>query len=197
LTGHLPFILKTGNRKWKGRFETVLKTILCRRLNRKNMNQKLLAAIVDGYACCIKADVENIASFIATYAQYTDISIVTLHMYPLLTTRIGYIDRCYDQDFIRELLPVLVPMQLGDKEPPEIVYPKTYGDFNEKTAPIPDWSCSEGHGLFNEAIPKPCYDWNPEDLEIILEANDSFQNRFNQNSNMKFEPETENEDFER
>ena len=67
------------------------------------MNQKLLAAIVDGYACCIKADVENIASFIATYAQYTDISIVTLHMYPLLTTRIGYIDRCYDQDFIREL----------------------------------------------------------------------------------------------
>lgn len=121
----------------------------------------------------------------------------TLQLYPLLETKGWFIDRCYDQDFLEEeLLPALVPMQMGDKEPSEIVFPNSSEDFNRNTAPVPDWSCSEGHGLFDLDIPKPLHGWEPAYMEDILETNDVFQERFEQ---FYIRPwaESENEDFER
>ena len=38
-----------------------------------------------------------------------------------ISTRAGFIDYCADQEFLRnELLPVLIPMQMGDTEPSEV-----------------------------------------------------------------------------
>lgn len=162
------------------------------------MNQKYIVAMAGICQCCIKADTENIASFIAKYGQYTDITMATLQLYPFLTTCGGFIDRCYDQDFLKEeLLSALVPMQIGEKEPQEIVFPQSFEDFNEDTAPVPNWSCSEGHGIFNLDIPKPSHGWKPEYLKEILETNDSFQNRFNQYYMKALEQEGENENLER
>ena len=81
------------------------------------MNQKYLAACVGMEPYCIKADAENIAAFIEKYSREDDIWITTLHDYPLLSTFGGFVNRCYDQEFMKnELLPALNAIQLDGEE---------------------------------------------------------------------------------
>jgi len=66
---------------------------------------------------------KNIAAFIAKNAtlEGNDVQITTPLDTPFLSTYGGFIDYCSDQEFLRtELLPALIPMQLGDTEPPEV-----------------------------------------------------------------------------
>ena len=69
----------------------------------------------------LKATPENIASFIVKNSPLDIIQITTPYDTAFLSTRAGFIDYCRDQEFLtNELLPVLVPMQLGEVEPPEV-----------------------------------------------------------------------------
>ena len=64
---------------------------------------------------------ENIASFIMEGGCAYDKTITTPLDMPFLNTFGFFIDRCADQDFLtKELLPVLVPMQEGEREPIEV-----------------------------------------------------------------------------
>lgn len=142
------------------------------------MNQKYLVARVGTLGeCVIHADAENVASFIARYSRGGDIIMATLHLYPLLTTRGEFIDRCYDQDFLKaELLHQLIPMQMGESEPGEIRYPETREDFQGNPAPIPNWDCSTGHGIFNLLNEmKPNRRWRPAYLKEILRTTEEFR----------------------
>lgn len=164
------------------------------------MNQKYLVARVGLLdECVIHADAENIASFIAKYSMGGDIVMVTLQLYPLLKTQGGFIERCYDQEFLKnELLPKLVPMQMGETEPGEIHYPETREDFQGNPAPIPDWDCSIGHGIFN--LPneiKPNRRWRPAYLKQILNTNAHFKSHIEEDIQKEIEKWGEaNEDME-
>lgn len=128
------------------------------------MNQKYLLGFVEGEGYCIQADVENVASFLARYSFDRDVMIMTLHRYPLLTTSGGFLDRCYDQEYLkRELLPVVLPMQLGEKEPNIVTFKQDLRTIPEGSVPVPDWDCSKGHGIWNLNISKPQKEWRPED----------------------------------
>lgn len=69
----------------------------------------------------LKATPKNIASFIVKNSQLDMIKITTPLDKPFISTCAGFIDYCADQEFLRnELLPVLIPMQLGNTEPSEV-----------------------------------------------------------------------------
>lgn len=65
---------------------------------------------------------ENIASFIVKMGEERgDLMICTPWDTPFLNTFGTFIDRCEDQEFLQEqLLPVLIPMQMGQTAPQEI-----------------------------------------------------------------------------
>lgn len=71
---------------------------------------------------CLEPDPVNIASFIMKMGRERgDLMICTPLDTPFLNTFGTLIDRCEDQDFLRNhLLPVLLPMQMGKAEPQEI-----------------------------------------------------------------------------
>ena len=123
------------------------------------MNQKYLAVYTLGLdedvQLCIKADAENIAAVIAKYPFAPKITMETLDGHFLLNTRLGFIDKCYDQSYLAtQLIPVLAPMQMGDQDIPEIV---TLTDFSEltpeDTPPLPDWNAWRDYGITDEDFP--------------------------------------------
>lgn len=68
------------------------------------MNQKYLAVYTLGLdediQIFINADAENIAAFIAKYPLAPKITMETLDGHFLLDTRLGFIDKCYDQTYL-------------------------------------------------------------------------------------------------
>lgn len=108
------------------------------------MNQKYVMALVDDDAFCIRADGMNVASFIKEYGELEDIAIMTMHRYPLLNTRGGFVDRCFDQEYLaKQLLPCLIPIQQEQIPPAEIDYLKSWDLLPENAAPVPDWDCDK------------------------------------------------------
>lgn len=73
-------------------------------------------------AFCLDPDPVNLASFIVKMGKERgDLMICTPLDTPFLNTFGTFIDRCADQDFLQKhLLPVLVPMQMGETEPQAI-----------------------------------------------------------------------------
>ncbi len=118
------------------------------------MNQAYLIAVASGHdqneVVCLKADPQNIASFLTQHHGAPFISMDTLHDFPFFTARYGFVDKCYDQIFlIHELLPVLIPMQMGetDFQVPLII---TNEELIEYEAPRPDWNCLKDYGISDE-----------------------------------------------
>ncbi len=69
----------------------------------------------------LKSTPKNIASFIVKNSPLNIIQITTPLDVAFISTRAGFIEYCSDQEFLKnELLPVLIPMQLGDTEPSEV-----------------------------------------------------------------------------
>lgn len=106
------------------------------------MNQKYLAVYTQGLnediQLCIKADAENIAAFIAKYPLAPKITMETLDGHFLLNTRLGFIDKCYDQTYLAtQLIPVLAPMQMGERDIPEVVAITDYSELTMEDAPHP------------------------------------------------------------
>jgi hypothetical protein len=123
------------------------------------MNQKYLAAYTQGMdediQLCIKADAENIAAFIAKYPFAPKITMETLEGHFLLNTRMGFIDRCYDQSYLAtQLIPVLAPMQMGERDIPEIISLSDYSELSsEDTSLLPDWNAWRDYGISDEDFP--------------------------------------------
>ena len=72
--------------------------------------------------------VKNILTSMAKeYGELEDIAIMTMHRYPLLNTRGGFVDRCFDQEYLaKQLLPCLIPIQQEQIPPAEIDYLKSW-----------------------------------------------------------------------
>ncbi|TYA14779.1 hypothetical protein FRY98_03635 [Paenibacillus faecis] len=128
------------------------------------MNQKYLIATAQGQeqnvALCITANAQNIASFLTQYREAPFISIDTLHDFPFLTARYGFVDTCYDQQYlIHHLLPALNPMQLEDVKAPELTFLTNPSDLLGYEAPKPDWNCLMDYGITDE-------EYNVMDMQI-------------------------------
>ena len=122
------------------------------------MNQKYLAVYTLGLdediQICIKADTENIAAFIAKYPLAPKITMETLDGHFLLDTRLGFIDKCYDQTYLAtQLIPVLAPMQMGELDIPEIVTVTDYTELAGDAPPLPDWNAWRDYGITDEDFP--------------------------------------------
>jgi hypothetical protein len=90
------------------------------------MNQPYFVGYVDEggkhSSQLLKPTPVNLAAFIVRNATVDqDVTVTTCLDTPFLKTCGCFIDYCADQEFLRnELLPALVPMQLGETEPPEV-----------------------------------------------------------------------------
>lgn len=142
------------------------------------MNQKYLAVYTLGLdediQICIKADAENIAAFIAKYPLAPKITMETLEGHFLLNTRLGFIDKCYDQDYLAtQLIPVLAPMQMGEHYIPEIVAITDYSELTAEDAPpLPDWNAWRDYGITDEDFPafrKSLLEMENESIEVDSE----------------------------
>lgn len=74
---------------------------------------------------------EHIANFLGAH-QYDAEKIVLTDMLDrlILNTNGGFIDQCPDQDLCRRIVPLLAPIQMGEREAKEIPM-VTMGSFNE------------------------------------------------------------------
>lgn len=64
----------------------------------------------------------NIASFIMLHKENTDKMVLTDMADRLVLNTFGeFINRCPDQEYLKEILKDLIPMQLGEKEPADIL----------------------------------------------------------------------------
>lgn len=82
----------------------------------------------NGESIGLVATAENIAAYIATKGLQGDLTITTPLDKYFLTTYGPFIDKCSDFDFMEQKLkPVLIPMQMGEVEPPPVEeYSGTY-----------------------------------------------------------------------
>lgn len=65
---------------------------------------------------------ENIANFIMLHQENTDHIILTDIADRLILNTFGeFINRCPDQAYLQEVLKELVPLQMGEKEPAEVL----------------------------------------------------------------------------
>lgn len=75
----------------------------------------------NGESTRLVATAENIAAYIATNGLQGDLTITTPLDRAFLTTYGTFIDKCSDFDFMEhKLKPVLIPMQMGEVEPPPV-----------------------------------------------------------------------------
>lgn len=119
------------------------------------MNQKYLVALVKEHdqnkMVCIKAEPHDIAAFLTLHQKAPFIQMDTLHDFPFLTARYGFVDKCYDQNYlIHELLPVLIPMQMGEIKAQKQTYLTNELNLLGYEAPRPDWNCLKDYGVSDE-----------------------------------------------
>lgn len=57
-------------------------------------------------------NMQEVANFICTHGQYSDLMVTTTNGKPFLSTFGIYIDRIADMEYREELLKILIPMQM-------------------------------------------------------------------------------------
>ena len=109
------------------------------------MNQKYLQGLSSdmrgpGDAVCFEATAENIAAFLLQH-QYAQMSAIgTMDDKSFLTTRMGFIDICPDQQYLAEkLLPIYSKAQMGIIPPPQLEIVSREQALAE-ACPTPDWN---------------------------------------------------------
>lgn len=114
------------------------------------MNQKYLRGTTNGQdSVYFQATVENISAFIMENC-YHDGMILTINGLPLLYATMGTVIQCPDLTFLaRELLPVLVPMQLGKAKVPTL-QKVSKPQAMMKEPPLPDGNYLYLDGVSNE-----------------------------------------------
>lgn len=88
---------------------------------KSDLGWPFLNGYCNGECILLVATAENIAAYIVTYGLEDDLTITTPLSQPFLTTIGTFIDWCIDFEFMEhKLKPVLIPMQMGEVEPPPI-----------------------------------------------------------------------------
>ncbi|MBR0600074.1 resolvase [Sinanaerobacter chloroacetimidivorans] len=100
-------------------------------MSNKSLNELLEKDLVVGYVYgydgmrqvyYFENSPANIANFIMLHSENADKIILTDQLDRLILNTFGeFINRCPDQAFLQEVLKELVPMQLREKEPSEIL----------------------------------------------------------------------------
>lgn len=100
-------------------------------MNKESLNvlleKDLIIGYVYGYAgerqvFYLEKSPANVANFIMLHREHDDQMIMTdLADRFILNTFGEFINRCPDQAFLQEVLKELVPMQMGEKEPAELL----------------------------------------------------------------------------
>lgn len=120
------------------------------------MNQKYLIGMAaeGGQTVVFEATAPNVAAFIQQNRAAPELTVCTLDYKMLLTARMGRIDTCPDRAFlVKELLPVLVPIQTGlVKDTPVAVVPRD--SVQREECPAPDWNYLHWAGYSNEKYQK-------------------------------------------
>lgn len=80
----------------------------------------------------IPNDIENIAAFIAG-DECNNYVITTSNDEFVMSTLGGFVDKIYDQEYLKELLEVLIPMQLGEVEVPDFKCCRELSYLSEST----------------------------------------------------------------
>jgi hypothetical protein len=84
-------------------------------------NGDYLYGYVEGERYNVSNTPEQISAFIMKY-RYENVKIVSIYDILLIETSMGFIMYCSDQEYLStKLLPVLIPMQRNEVEPPEFV----------------------------------------------------------------------------
>jgi len=101
-------------------------------MSNKSLNELLEKDLVVGYVYgydgtrqvfYFENSPANIANFIMLHSENTDKIVLTDQLDRLILNTFGeFINSCPDQAFLEEVKKELVPMQLGEKEPSEILY---------------------------------------------------------------------------
>jgi hypothetical protein len=73
----------------------------------------------DEYVGKVSIEPEQVAAFIMKFKNAPETKLVNIMDILEMSTLFGMVFFCRDQAYMRKLLPVLVPMQMTDKEPPE------------------------------------------------------------------------------
>lgn len=100
-------------------------------MNNKSLNELLEKDLIVGYVYgydgmrqvfYFENSPANIANFIMLHRENTDKIVLTDLADRLILNTFGeFINRCPDQAFLQEVLKELVPMQMGEKEPVELL----------------------------------------------------------------------------
>lgn len=100
-------------------------------MNKESLNELLGKDLAIGYVfgydggrqvSYFEKSPANVASFIMLHKEHADHMILTDLADRLILNTFGeFINRCPDQGFLQEVLKELVPMQMGEKEPSEII----------------------------------------------------------------------------
>lgn len=100
-------------------------------MNKEPLNELLEKDLAIGYvygydgerqAFYFEKSPANIANFIMWHWEGADRMVLTDQMDQLILNTFGqFINRCPDQAFLQEVLKELVPLQMGEKEPTEIM----------------------------------------------------------------------------
>lgn len=100
-------------------------------MNNKQLNELLEKDLIIGYvygydgkrqAYYFENSPSKIANFIMLNSENADKIILTDQADRLILNTFGeFINQCPDQEFLQEVLKNLVPMQMGDKKPSEIL----------------------------------------------------------------------------
>jgi hypothetical protein len=120
------------------------------------MNQKYLMGMAanGSKAVVFEATAPNVAAFISQNRMAPELLVCTLDYKMFLTARRGMINTCPDQKFlVQELLPALVPMQMGQvQEIPLATVPRE--SVLDEECPQPDWNYLRWDGYSNEKFEK-------------------------------------------
>ncbi len=104
---------------------------------RSDLQWPYLIGYCNGEGTMLVATADNIAAYIATKGLEGDLTITTPLDQPFLSTYGIFINRCSDFDFMEhKLKPVLIPMQMGEVEPPPI---EEYSDPYELANNEDEW----------------------------------------------------------
>lgn len=100
-------------------------------MNKKSLNELLEKDLIIGYVYGYDGERQvfyfekspaNTANFIMLHKEHADHMILTNLADRLILNTFGeFINRCPDQTFLQEVMKELLPLQMGEKEPTEIV----------------------------------------------------------------------------
>lgn len=100
------------------------------------------------YVCTIEDTPENIAAFIVSVSSFENFAFMTKYGEERLFSMGNYLDIVHDQEECRILQNAIVPMQMGQREIPDVIYhDRMLYDVKILTAAKSNWETKQGQEL--------------------------------------------------